>query len=155
MARHDLAQSEFQKAVELNPNDADVLTDAGFYLSYAGKAEEGLEMARKAMRLNPHYPEYYTGQIVQIYFDGRQYEDAIVAYESLRRFETTLVCLYLAASHAALGHTGEARKAVERVLKLDREATIQKWTDLKMAPYKEPKDLEHFRENLRKAGLPK
>lgn len=155
VGNHDLAELEFQKAVELNPNDADVLTDAGFYLSYAGNAEEGLEMARKAMRLNPHYPEYYTAQLVQIYFDGRRYEDAIAACESLRRFETTVVRLYLAASHAALGHTGDARKAIERVLELDSGATIQKWTDLKMAPYKEPKDLEHFKENLRKAGLPK
>ncbi|MDH3688149.1 MAG: tetratricopeptide repeat protein [Gammaproteobacteria bacterium] len=154
MSRHDLSQSEFEKAVELNPNDADVLTDVGFYLSYAGKAEEGLEIARKAMRLNPHYPEYYAAQLIQIYFDARQYEDAIATSESLRSFETTLQCLYLAASHGALGHTSEAQKAIERVLTLDSQATIQKWTDVKMAPYKNQEDLEHLRENLRKAGLP-
>ena len=50
--------------------------------------------------------------------------------------------------------TDEAQKAIGRVLELDPQASLQKWTSVKMAPYKDPKDLEHFRENLRKAGLP-
>jgi len=152
--RHDRALAEFQRAIELNPNDADVLNDVGFCLSYAGRAEEGLESVHKAMRLNPHYPEWYSMQLGQIYFDARQYEEAVATFESLRSLETIISCLYRAASHAAVVHTAEAQKAIGRVLELDPQATLQKWTSVKMAPYKDPKDLEHFRLNLRKAGLP-
>ncbi len=68
--------------------------------------------------------------------------------------ETTLARLYLAASHAASGDADKAREVVKRVLELDPEATVQKWTSSKMAPYRVANDLEHFRNNLRKAGLP-
>jgi adenylate cyclase len=152
--QHDRALAEFQRAIELNPNDADVLNDVGFCLSYAGRAEEALDSVHKAMRLNPHYPEWYSMQLGQIYFDARQYEEAVVTFENLRSLETVISRLYLAASHAALGHTDEAQKAIGRILELDPQATLQKWTNVKMAPYKDPKDLEHIRENLRKARLP-
>ncbi len=42
--------AEFERAIELNPNDADMLADTGYYYSYAGKAEEGAELIYQAMR---------------------------------------------------------------------------------------------------------
>ena len=111
-------------------------------------------MVRKAMRLNPHHPEYWEMQFGPILFDARQYEEAVTTLESLRLLDTTNIHLYLAASHAALGHASQARKAVARVIEADPHATLQKVTSAEMAPYKDQKDLEHFRENLRKAGMP-
>ena len=73
-------------------------------------------MVRKAMRLNPHYPEYWTLQLGPIFFDAHQYPEAITTLESLRLLDTIGVHLYLAASHAALGHVELARAAVARVL---------------------------------------
>ena len=152
--RHDLALSELDEAIELNPNDAEVLTDIGLCLSYAGRAEEGLESAHKAMRINAHSPEWFLMQLGQIYFDARQYEQAVTTLENLRSLETTLTRLYLAASHAALDQSSKAEEAIERVLELDPLATLEKWANVNLAPYADQKDLEHFRENLRKAGLP-
>ena len=152
--RHELGLAEFQKAIDLNPNDAEVLTDFGMFSSYAGKVAEGLELARKAMRLNPHFPQWYVAQLGQIYFDARQYEEAITTLKSLRSLDTILSNLYLAASQAHLGHLGDAKKAIARALELDAGASMQKWGNVKMAPYKNAEDLEHFRDGLRKAGLP-
>ena len=39
-------------------------------------------------------------------------------------------------------------------IELDPGATLEKWTDPKLAPYGDAAYLEHFRQNLRKAGLP-
>ena len=61
--QHDRAISELQRALELNPNDADVMTDYAWTLNYAGRTEEAIEWALKAMRLNPHYPEWYVMQL--------------------------------------------------------------------------------------------
>jgi len=152
--RHDIALSELEQAIELNPNDAEVLTDLGLCLSYAGRAKEGLLSAYKAMRINAHCPEWFLMQLGQIYFDARQYEDAVAAFERLRTLETTLTRLYLAASHAALGQSSKAEEAIARVLELDPQATLEKWASVKLAPYADPSDLAHFRENLHKAGLP-
>jgi adenylate cyclase len=74
--------------------------------------------------------------------------------EGLRSMDTVLGHLYPAASHAALGHGDEARGAVERILHLDPRATIERWACPAMAPYKDPRASAHFRDNLRKAGLP-
>jgi len=106
------------------------------------------------MRLNPHYPEWYVVELGQIYHDARRYDEAIVALESLRTIDTTYRRLYLAASLAALGRIGEAQRAIERILQMDPQATVTRQSSPEMAPYKNPSDLEHFRENLRRAGLP-
>ena len=152
--QHDQATSEFLRALDLNPNEADIVNDLGLCLSYAGEAKEGVRLAQKAMRLNPHYPEFYTMQIGQIYFDARLYELAVAALESLRGEDTVLACLYLAASHAALNHTDDAKRAVKRALLVEPTAKLSKWASLELAPYKKALDLEHLRELLRRAGLP-
>jgi adenylate cyclase len=152
--QHDRAIAAYEKALELNPNDADVLNDFGQCLSYAGFAKEGIEAVRKAMRLNPHYPEYWVMQLGPIYFDARQYEDAISILEGLQSLHAISVQLYLAASHAALGHADRAHAEVARVIALDPQATIKSCAPSLFAPYKQQSDREHLRENLLKAGLP-
>lgn len=151
---HDRAIAVYKKALELNPNDADVICDYSLVLSHAGRPEEGIEQIRKAMRLNPHYPEWWTWQFGQILFDARRYQEAISALESLQILDVATAGLYLAASRAALGQLADARKALDRVISQDSGVTLQRCTSPDMAPYKDPKDREHFRENLRKAGLP-
>jgi adenylate cyclase len=154
LRQHDRALAELLRAVEMNPNDADVITDYGYFLSYAGRSHEGLEWALKGMRLNPHHPEWYVMQLGQIYYDARRYDEAIASFHSLSATDTVSIELYLAASYAALGHMGDSRKAIARALELDPEATIAKWTSPDSAPYSDPKDLEHFAGGLRMAGLP-
>lgn len=151
---HGAALEAFRKALDCNPNDAEVMTDYGLCLSYAGRAEEGIEYARKAMRLNPYHYEWYTSQLGQIYFDARQYEKAIATFANLRSLDSALMRVYQAASFAANGNQQQARKSVKRTLELDPGATLEKWTDPKFAPYSDAGYLEHLRQNLRKAGLP-
>ena len=62
--------------------------------------------------------------------------------------------LALAGSYAALDQYSKAKETITRALELDPPATLERWTNVKLAPYSKPKDLGHFRENLRKAGLP-
>jgi adenylate cyclase len=101
------------------------------------------------LELNPN-----VIQLAQIYFDARRYQDAVGTLEGLHGLETIWIYLYLAASHAALGQAGEARRVIEQALKCDPRATIRQWITNEKAPYKDPKDRQHLRENLRKAGLP-
>jgi adenylate cyclase len=124
------------------------------FLSYSGQAEEGLKWALKAMRLNPHFPEWYASQLGSVYYDARRYADAIATLEGLGDSETVWSDLYLAASHAKLGHDSEARAAIERALKIEPEATIEGWITPEKIPYKEQSYRDHFREGLHKAGLP-
>jgi adenylate cyclase len=152
--QHDSALTGMRRALELNPNDADVLTDMGLFCSYSGRADEGLEFALKAMRLNPHYPEYYAGQLGIIFFDARRYGDAVRAFESARNLDPPLWRLYLAASHAALGHHGVAHSTISNLLASEPGATVAHYTGPTSAPYRNDLDREHLVQHLRKAGLP-
>ena len=106
------------------------------------------------MRLNPYHYEWYTSQLGQIYFDARQYDKAIATFASLRSLDSAIMRIYQAASFAATGNQQEAEKSVKRALELDTGATLEKWTDPKLAPYGDAASLAHFRKNLQKAGLP-
>ena len=151
---HGVALEAYRKALDCNPNDAEVTTDYALCLSYAGKAEEGIEQALKAMRLNPHHHDWYKSQLGQIYFDARHYDKAIATFASLRSFDRAIMRVYQAASFAAAGNQHQAQKSMKRALELDPGATLEKWTDPKLAPYGDAAYLEHFRKNLRNAGLP-
>ncbi len=58
----------------------------------------------------------------------------------------------LAAACAQLGKLEEARKEAAEVLRIYPGFTIESWQ--RIAPYRDPKDAEHFIDGLRKAGLP-
>ena len=106
------------------------------------------------MRLNPHHYDWYTAQLGQLYFDARRYDKAISTFAGLRELDTALMRVYQAASFAALGRMEDARASVRRALELDPDASLEKWGDVKLAPYGDTGYLEHFRTNLRQAGLP-
>jgi adenylate cyclase len=93
-------------------------------------------------------------QLGPIYFDARRYEDAISTLEQLQSKDTIHVQLYLAASHAALGHVDQAAASIASVVRLDPPATLERLAPTFLAPYKEASDREHLRVNLLKAGMP-
>jgi tetratricopeptide (TPR) repeat protein len=91
-------------------------------------------------------------QLGPIYFNARRYEDAISTLEKSDLKDTIDVQLYLAASHAALEHTDQARASVANVIRLDPLATVERLAPTTL--YKNASDWDHLRENLVKAGLP-
>jgi adenylate cyclase len=150
---YDVALANFDRVIELNPNDADALADYGYYLAYLGRADEGLIWMHKAMRLNPYYPNWYTAQLVQILHDAGRYADAIRQFQNLFEGEWIVARLYVAASQAAMGRQREAKETIARIYQLDPQSSISKWACHDRAPYKYMKNLKRFRTNLHKAGL--
>ena len=59
---------------------------------------------------------------------------------------------WLAAGYARLGQLEEAGAEAADVLRINPAFTIESWK--RTAPFKDPKDLEHLIDGLRKAGLP-
>jgi adenylate cyclase len=60
--------------------------------------------------------------------------------------------LWLASAYAQLGQLEEARKATAEVLRINPGFKIQNHG--RVLAYRDPKDVEHCIEGLRKAGLP-
>ena len=57
-----------ERAVALDPNDAESLAQLGNILNWTGRAEEGIGYIEKAMRLNPHYPFNYLFYLGHAYY---------------------------------------------------------------------------------------
>ncbi len=143
--------AEYERALALNPNDAEILQHWGWILAFLGRAEEGIEIAHKAMRLNPHYPDWYIYFLGISYYVARRYEEAIATLKKVSE-QNPESSTYLAASYAQLGREAEARAVAAGILEADPDFSSARWAE--MRPYKNQADREHLIEGMRKAGLP-
>ena len=57
--QYDQAIAEGERAIALDPNNADSYAWQAEVLNFAGRPEEALRSVEQAMRLNPRYPAWY------------------------------------------------------------------------------------------------
>jgi len=137
--QHGASLELMERARRLNPNDPDLMTDHGLVLTFLGRAEEGYALAQRAMRINPLYPDWYAAQAIQIAYDAGRFEDAVRLKESLRPNDTILV-LFAAAAHIALGEPEEAAAIIDEVSYRDPERFARICEDPRLVPYANPAD---------------
>jgi TolB-like protein/Flp pilus assembly protein TadD len=86
----DSAVVEFKTAVDANPTDAQTVCLEGLALAYAGRRQEALREAERAVTMVPISRDAYTGpyvqlQLVRTYIETGQSEKAIDTLEPLLR----------------------------------------------------------------------
>ncbi len=146
---HDASINAYQRALSINPNDADLIAEMADTYGHSGLNEQAVELFQRAMHLNPYYPDQYLWNLGGVYYNLRQYEDAISTV--LRMHNPAEGERLLAASYAQLGKLTEANQHAEKVLLSHPNFTTDRWATI--MPDKYPKDSEHFIEGLKKAGL--
>jgi adenylate cyclase len=147
----DKAAYHQDRALNLNPNDDLIVVQQGELLTWLGRAEEGIDWIRKAMRLNPYHPPRFWNHLGRAYFVARRYAEAIDSFNRLSAPDASHHA-FLAASHAALGDTEAAASHVAQVLKLAPDFTIS--ARLAAMHHHRSEDQEHHREMLARANLP-
>jgi adenylate cyclase len=148
---HDKAAYHQQRALSLNPNNDLIVVQQGEVLTWLGRAEEGIEWIRRAMRLNPYHPERYWNHLGRAQYTARAYADAIESFSRIARPDHSHHA-FLAASSAQLGNKTAAAAHAREVIALQPSFTMEK--HLATLHYKNAADREHYREGLLKAGLP-
>lgn len=146
---HDASINAYTRALTLNPNDADLMSDMADALAHCGRSQEAVELLEKAMRLNPFYPDQYLWHLSGAYFNLRRYEDAIDAV--MRMHNPTEGRRILAASYGHLGQLEQARSHAEKVLEAHPDFSLERWAEVQ--PDKNPEYTEHFVDGLKRAGL--
>lgn len=153
--RHEYikAMAEAQQCIEYDPNDANCRVLLATLLYYAGRPEDGLELIREAMQINPHHPYNYHFHLGQAYFVLHRYREAIDALRHglASNPASERMHVWLAASLAQAGDTESAQWEAEQVRTADPDFSLQRIAEA--FPFKEPGDLEHFLAALRQAGL--
>ena len=145
------ALAEFDRAETLAPYDADVLLLIAWSLPQFGETARAVNLAERALMLNPHYPDWYNQGLSFVYFFGEQY-DKSVKYRLLVKEPHALDYAFLAMAYAYLGRTGDAEAAAANVKKLDPEWIAERYLS-EGGGYAE-KEAEFFVDGARKAGLP-
>ena len=86
---YPLAESEFKKALAVNPDFFPAINNLGIIYASQGKNEEAILEFKKAIALNPNFPEPYLN-LMKIYLKKGMYEeikDLARKMESLKRPE--------------------------------------------------------------------
>jgi len=146
----DTARSHFEKAIELNPNDANAIANMGTMLAAIGRASEGVDLFRRAMRLNPFHPDWYWVDLGFVLYDARRYQDALEAFQHVGTRKKYWLLVRVAACFAQLGQSEQARAAAEGALRLKPDFRVS----TEALFYANPADVDHVRDGMRKAGLP-
>ena len=148
--KHAQSRAEFDRALRINPNDANLLAVSAEHLVYTGHVDEALERCQRAVRLNPNCPDWYWWQLGFCHFHLGRYEDALEVLGRIIRLDESR--RLLAATYAHLGRLDHAQNEAEEFLKVFPHFSIKEWA--RTEPYTDPNELQRFVDGMRMAGLP-
>jgi adenylate cyclase len=153
MARRELdrARTHHERAFALNPNDPRIVAQRGELFTWLGRAEEGVEWLRTAMRLDPFGVRSRAHLLGRALFAARRYAEAVEAYRqtTYQRFEPHAD---LAACLEHLGRDLEARSEAAETLRLKPDFSTAVY--VATLAYAVDSDRDHHRDGLIAAGLP-
>jgi adenylate cyclase len=149
----ELARTEADRSLELNPNLAAGYLSRSFVNVFSERHEDGVADALKAIRLSPRDPLMFG-------FENFVAWGSYLArdYETAAEWASRMVAKYpgfifghtdLALACAQLGQYERANNALKEALRITPDLV----ETLKHQPLKDPADMEHMWDGLRKAGL--
>jgi TolB-like protein/class 3 adenylate cyclase len=146
------ADIEFKRALELNPNSADILAYYAGFLLNAQDPELAVKLVDRAIRLSPDGPLWADGLYRSVFFHVRRIEDAWYWHETRPRDRKSRMDYhYDAVLLAELGRADEARRAVTEMLKSFPDHSIEGFLGVPGLPEWE---VELISGSMRKAGFP-
>jgi len=153
--QYDEAIAETERAIALDPNDADSYWSMGFVLTYAGRSAEAVDPFKTAMRLNPYYPGWYPYFLGVAQYCLERYEEAATSQERAFKVDPNSSAWWLAAAYAQLGRGQEAADALAKYIEKRGWGLPLVESTFRYQPFKNQSDLDRFAEGLVKAGLPR
>jgi adenylate cyclase len=147
--QHEASLAAYERAIDLNPNDADILAEMGDALTCVGELDRARQLLTLAMSLNPFCPDWYLWHLGGVHFSEGDYGLAIDTLRKMR--DQSEAHRLLASSCAHLGKMDEARHHAAQLMKVHPNFSIDHWR--KVPPFKDPEEVERLIDGLRKAGL--
>ena len=157
----DEAAEHVARALVLNPNDADVLAHSALCRAFLGDGASAVELATRAMRLNPVSGDWYIGPMTLSLFVMGRYEES-VGFGARMPDATVDSPAFLAAALALVGERDRATAYLQRFLvDFEEKITFGRTPDpgeqlrwlLHVNPFRRQEDIERFTTGLRLAGL--
>ena len=151
LGQHDQAMAAYERARELNPNDADLLADTAYSLILVGgRSEEAIASMKQAMQRKSNWPKWFSWTLGLAYWDAGQYQEALTIVKGIAE-PGPRGLLLVASIYVRLSRFEEARAEVVKYLKANPGHTLK---DIRKYPFKDPAQTKRYLDDLRTAGLP-
>jgi adenylate cyclase len=149
--RYEQAEAEIERAIAINPNDAESLAGRGNVLMWLGQTDAAIEALEQAQRIDPDLNAIDRFALGVAYYLKRRYDAAIEQTElNLRQTAgANSSRILLAAAYAQQNRTEDAAHIVTEIRRIDPTFDAQEFG----TKFLNAVDLEHLRNGLRKAGL--
>ena len=149
--QYQQAKAEMERAIAINPSDAQGLAGRGNILMWLGDTDAAIEALELARRIDPELNVIDRNALSLAYYIKGRYQETIEEAElNLRRSDNANFSrIVLAAAYAQTDRPDEVSRVVAAVRRL--EPTFDPWEF--GTKFLNPSDLAHLREGLRKAGL--
>ena len=158
--KFDEALTAGQKAIALGPNDSENHAIIAIVMQSLGDGEAEINLIKKAMRLDPYFPPWYSYRLAIGYRLVGRYEESAATFEAvLKKIEKEKIptsirgyFVELAATYAMMDRIEKAKACVVKVLEINPKTSVEEYRKSQL--YRDPKYTERFLESLRRAGLP-
>jgi TolB-like protein/Tfp pilus assembly protein PilF len=117
LLQYDRALVEIDRALALNPSDAESHSQRGSILLWTGRLEEAIAAFETAFVLNPNLSASSVLDLGIAYYTARRHDDAIrfLEREALRHPDFVFIPVVLAAAYGQLGRTADTKRMAETV----------------------------------------
>ncbi|MDX1428805.1 MAG: adenylate/guanylate cyclase domain-containing protein [Rhodothermales bacterium] len=148
---YELARDALERAIDLNPNDADSLSVLGAVMLYTGNTAEAVRVYERVMRFDPNANADTLYDLGLAYFLLGQYANSIKTLERGKSRNPALpfIRAALAAAYAEAGRVEEAQREAASTLRLHPFFDLASFG----SKFVDPKDRERIVNALRKAGI--
>lgn len=151
---HAQALASITRALDINPNEADLMVRYSTLLGFMDRDDEAIEWSEKAMRQNPLHPVWYHWNAAFVYAVAHKDERAIVeSKKALAVYKTSAsIRRILIAAHGHRGEWDEAKRYAAEILEQFPKFRLS--ADMRNSPFQHEEERKHYWDLFRKAGLP-
>lgn len=148
--KYDIAEYHYQRALEINPNHAYIVSCMAELYNYLGEGEKALAWVERARQLDPFMPDYCReSEAIADYLLGR-YREVGLAVQKTQRVSLR-GAVYRAAAAAHLDDAASRELAAHEVKRIDPGFSVDQF--LAFAPYRDEARVTRLRGDLAAVGL--
>lgn len=107
------------KALALNPNDADVIGDLGNFSYYSGDLERGKELVGRMMVINPRYPSWAHFVFFLDHFRNDRFPEALAEVVKITLPNHCFIQWSKAAAYGKVGDTANGKATLDHIAKIE------------------------------------
>ena len=148
--KYDVAEYHYQRALEINPNHAYIVSRMAELYNYVGAAEKALGCVDRARRLDPFMPDYCReDEAIANYLLGR-YDAVGLTVQKMQRVSLR-GAVYRAAAAGHLDDAEARASSAHEVKRIDSGFNVEQF--LAFAPYRDEARVVGLRRDLAAVGL--